>query len=128
MEDILLPASRHTPLVDFRFSQHRLEMRGELYPENAALFFGPLMERVRTYLDRDDADPLNVVLDLLYMNSASTKKLFQLVGMLADAAATGRAVAVEFDCDADNEMIGEFVADLVDDFPGLSIRLATKAV
>lgn len=127
MADFLLPPTRHTPLVQFLFSEHRLEMRGELYPENAALFFAPLMEGLQTYLGQETAEPLSVVLDLLYMNSASTKRVFQLIAALSDAAEAGRKVTVQFESDPDNELMAEFVGDLVEDFPDLPIKMAVKA-
>ena len=127
MNDILLPPTRHTPAIDFRFSEHRLSMKGELYPENAALFFTPLMASLKTYLDRADPVPLTVSLDLLYMNSASTKKVFQIAGLLDIAARAGRAVALDFESDPDNEIMVEFAADLAEDFPTLAVRVVNPA-
>jgi len=127
MDDIRLAPTGHTPALDFRFSEHWLSMKGELYPENANLFFAPLMESLSAYLGRSDAEPLTMKLDLIYMNSASTKKMFQIAGLLDAAARAGRSICLEFESDPDNELMTEFADDLVDAFPSLTLRLASQA-
>lgn len=126
MSDIYLAPTRHTPTVDFAFSEHRLALKGEAYPENASLFFAPLLEALKAYLDRADPVPLVFDLQLAYMNSASTKMIFQLVNLLNQAARTGRDVVLQFEHDPDDEMVAEFAEDLSEDFPNVLIKVAVR--
>jgi hypothetical protein len=124
MTDILIPPTYSTPLVDFRFSEHRLAMRGEAYPENALAFFTPITQGLAAYLARRGDAPILMSFQLRYMNSASIKMIFQIVKMLEQVSDAGRDVSVEFENDPDDEMAGDFAEDLADAFPTLALRLA----
>lgn len=124
MDDLLLPATKHTPRVDFAFSTHTLSLQGEAYPENAVAFFAPLATAIEAYLEAGDAAPLQVRIELRYMNSASTKMIFKLLALLDQAAGRGRAIVLDFAHDADDEMMTEFAEDVAQDFPSLTVRLA----
>jgi hypothetical protein len=50
MDRIQLPGTDRSPQVDFDFENGRFVLRGESYPEDAAAFFGPLLQSLRTYL------------------------------------------------------------------------------
>ena len=77
--DLHVAATGTSPEVDLRFSEHRLALKGESYPENAAAFYGDLVARVRAYL-AGLAGGGEVTFDvaLTYFNSSSTKMLFAL--------------------------------------------------
>lgn len=124
MTDLLIQPTYSTPLVDFRFSEHRLAIRGEAYPENALAFFTPITQALSQYLARGDTAPILVQFQLRYMNSASIKMIFQAVKLLEAANDAGRPVSIEFENDPDDEMAGDFAEDLADAFPSLNHRLA----
>ncbi len=48
MDRITLPRTERSPEVDFDFASGRLVLRGESYPEDAAAFFGPLLQAALT--------------------------------------------------------------------------------
>lgn len=50
MDNFYIAATSTSPEVDFRFDQNVLTLRGESYPENAAAFYAPVIEQLRTYL------------------------------------------------------------------------------
>ena len=127
MPDIKIPASRQTPEIDFAFSSHRLSMIGEAYPENAVAFFTPLTQAVADYLARSGNAPVTLNLGLRYMNSASTKMVFQFLGVLDKAASTGRKIVVEFHHEADDDMMIEFAEDMKADYTWLNIELIELA-
>lgn len=127
MQDIVIPATRQTPAVELRFSQNRIRLAGEAYPENAVAFFEPLMESLRAYLAAGDASPLEAELALRYLNSASTKMVFKFVGLLDQAAGGGRAVRLKFVVLAEDEMLQELGADMRADFTWVDFEFVELA-
>jgi len=119
MESIFIAASPASPEIDFRFDQHTLSIKGESYPENAAAFYGPLIERVRAYLADCRGAAITVNVSLAYFNSSSTKMLFTLFETLNDAAINGSQVRLNWYHDEDDDTILEFGQELRDDFGAL---------
>lgn len=56
---------------------------------------------------------------LAYFNSSSTKMLFNLIEVLSEAAEAGRAVALHWYFDEEDDTICEFGEELRDDFPAI---------
>jgi hypothetical protein len=122
MNDLLIPASRQTPEIDFRFSQHRLSMRGECYPENAAMFFAPLAKTMVEYLAASGDTPTTFVFGLKYMNSASTKMVYNVIGLLNDAASKGRKIVLECEHHPEDDVAIELAQDMAADFSWLDVK------
>jgi uncharacterized protein (DUF362 family) len=127
MPDIKIPASRQTPEIDFAFSRNYLSIVGEAYPENAVTYFTPLTQAVADYLARSGNAPVTLNLGLRYMNSASTKMVFQFMGVLDQAAENGRKITVEFRHDPDDDMMIEFAEDMRTDYTWITIELLEAA-
>lgn len=127
MSDLYVKGTRQSPEVDFRFSENLLIMKGEAYPENAVAFFTPLTQAVASYLEGSGRTPVTVQLDLRYLNSASTKMLFQFIGVLDRAASSGRKIRLEFAYESDDDMLMEFAEDLKTDFTWVDIVLQENA-
>ncbi len=122
MESLFIAASPASPEVDFRFAENTLSLKGESYPENAAAFYGPVIERLRAYLaECNDAD-ITVNVSLAYFNSSSTKMLFSLFEALNDAAQAGNSVELNWYRDEEDDTIQEFGEELRDDFPALQFN------
>ncbi|GGY02527.1 DUF1987 domain-containing protein [Massilia dura] len=119
MEHFFLPASPTSPEVSFEFSRHALSIRGESYPENAAAFYGPVIDSARAYLALCDGQSIDVHVALAYFNSSSTKMLFALFDALNDAAIFGNEVRLHWYRDEEDETILEFGEELRDDFAAL---------
>ncbi|MGT2439559.1 DUF1987 domain-containing protein [Bradyrhizobium betae] len=79
MENLFIAATPTSPEVSFDFKQHTLSLRGESYPENAAVFYGDVILRLRKYLAACEDTEVTVHVALTYFNSSSTKVLFQHV-------------------------------------------------
>ncbi len=120
MENFYIAPTPSSPEVDFRFDQHRLSLRGESYPENAAAFYGELLRQLRLYLGACSAQPVIVDIALAYFNSSSTKMLFNMFEALNAAAAAGNEITVHWHHDEEDETMLEFGEELGDDFPGLN--------
>jgi hypothetical protein len=127
MDDLFIAGSRHSPEVDFRFSQHSLRIAGEAYPENAAAFFGPLIQACDAYLKESGDASVTIDLALRYLNSASTKLLFQFVGLFDRAASTGRKITIVFRHDPEDDMLIEFAQDLSADYSWIDMQLVETA-
>ncbi|MGV7207699.1 DUF1987 domain-containing protein [Oxalobacteraceae bacterium A2-2] len=119
MEPLFIPASPTSPEIDFRFDLATLSIKGESYPENAAAFYGPLIERVRAWLAGCSEAAITVNVSLAYFNSSSTKMLFSFFEALNGAALAGNRVRLNWYHDEDDDTILEFGQELQDDFEAL---------
>jgi hypothetical protein len=127
MDDLHIPGTRQSPTVDFRFSKHHFRMEGEAYPENANMFFDPLIALVRAYLAEGGSEPITVELRLRYLNSASTKMLFKWVAPWDKAAEAGRPVRLAFETLPDDEVLQEFGEDMKVDYPWIDFEIVEIA-
>ena len=119
MEPFFLPATPVSPEVNLQADRHTLSIRGESYPENAAAFYTPVIERVRAWLAGCSGNAIVVNISLAYFNSSSTKMLFTLFEALHGAALGGNRVRLNWYRDEEDETILEFGQELKDDFPAL---------
>lgn len=126
MEKIVLPPTPRSPSVEFDFSRGRLSLRGEAYPENAASFFGPLLQAVREHLADGGQEPMEVEIDLVYFNSSSAKALMTLFQLCEEAAEGGRPVVIRWWHAPDDETIREFGEDFAEDFVHAAFELHEK--
>ena len=122
MDPLFIAASPTSPEVDFRFDQHTLSIKGESYPENAAAFYGPVIARVKAYLDQCSDAEITVHVSLAYFNSSSTKMLFSFFEALNEAAMAGNQVRLNWYHDEDDDTILEFGQELQDDFGALDFH------
>ncbi|WP_442597465.1 DUF1987 domain-containing protein [Parapusillimonas sp. JC17] len=123
MTNIFIPASASSPEVDFRFDERQLSLKGEAYPENAALFWGEIIAALRHFIERDTAqEPIVVNVSLAYFNSSSTKMLFSLFSALNEKAASGTHVILNWFYDEEDDTIYEFGQELREDFTDLIFR------
>ncbi|WP_454725348.1 MULTISPECIES: DUF1987 domain-containing protein [Cupriavidus] len=128
MENLFIAATPSSPEVNFDFAQHTLSLRGESYPENAAVFYGDVIVRMRKYLAACEDAEVTVHVALTYFNSSSTKVLFSMFDAMSDAAEKGNRVIVNWYHDVDDDTILEFGQELHADFPAIEfIDHATTA-
>jgi hypothetical protein len=119
MDNLYIAATTTSPEVDFQFDQNVLILTGESYPENAAAFYAPIIERLRAYLERCVDTVITVQVTLTYFNSSSTKMLFSVFDALDRAASSGNRVLVRWYRDAEDETILEFGEELQADFTAI---------
>lgn len=122
MDNFYLSASPSSPEVDFRFDASTLSIKGESYPENAAAFYGPIIDKVQTWLAGCKGADISVNVSLAYFNSSSTKMLFSLFDALNQAAMAGNIVRLNWYHDEDDDTILEFGEELRDDFGALDFH------
>jgi hypothetical protein len=123
MNNLYIPASVSSPEVDFRFDEHRLLLKGEAYPENAAVFWGDIITAMNNYLGQvESGQRITVQVALSYFNSSSTKMLFSLFSALNDKALAGNTVVLDWYHDEEDDTIFEFGQELQEDFPELTFN------
>ncbi|CAM5395772.1 DUF1987 domain-containing protein [Eoetvoesiella caeni] len=121
MNNIFIAASASSPEVDFRFDERELSLKGEAYPENAAMFWSEIISAARRFLEQDSSQtPIAVSVALTYFNSSSTKMLFSLFDLLNEAAATGTPILLNWYHDEEDDTIYEFGQELREDFVHLT--------
>jgi hypothetical protein len=124
MQDLYIPATAETPEVKFLFSEHRLHIQGESYPENAMAFYAPLRAGLQGYLDNvSDQTPVEAHFSLKYFNSSSTKLLRSLIALLNEFARAGKQITAHWYHDPEDDMMMEFGHDLQDEFGLLHINV-----
>ncbi len=127
MTRIQIAATERSPEVDFDFETGRLSLRGESYPEDAAAFYGPLLQALRGHLAEGPRAPLSFEVALAYFNSSSAKALMNLFMPLEDAAAAGRPVTIRWRYAAGDDTIAEAGEDFAADFEHATFELAAEA-
>ena len=130
MQKLYIPATGETPEVNFCFTSHKLEMRGESYPENAIAFYAPIRAHLADYLPTvPQGQMVEASFALSYFNSSSTKLIRSLFAMLHDAAARGAQAKIRWHHDPEDDMMMEFGKDLKDEFVMLDVQvIATEAL
>jgi hypothetical protein len=119
MNNLYIAPTPSSPEVDFRFDTRTLSLRGESYPENAAAFYGQVIERLKEYLGTLHESRVEVNIALAYFNSSSTKMLFNLIAALDEAAQAGNHIALNWYHDEEDDTIFEFGQELCEDFPAI---------
>ena len=121
MTELYIAPTPSSPEIDLRFSERHLSIKGEAYPENAALFWGEIITAVREFLAQDTLEsPITIDVALAYFNSSSTKMLFALFDALNEKAAQGTPVVLNWFHDEDDDTIYEFGQELCEDFTDLT--------
>lgn len=124
MEKLYIPPTNETPEVHFHFADHRLEMRGESYPENAMAFYAPIRAHLADYLPKVPAgQTVEAKFALSYFNSSSTKLIRALFAMFHDAASKGIHTRVHWHHDPEDDMMMDFGKDLKEEFELLDVQV-----
>ncbi|MBY0579235.1 MAG: DUF1987 domain-containing protein [Burkholderiales bacterium] len=122
MQDFYIPATAMSPEIDFRFSRHVLNIKGESYPENAAAFYNQVLSQLTLYLSSPEHKSIEVNVELKYFNSSSTKILLKLFEILNDAVHAGNSITLNWYHDEDDDTILEFGEDLHSDYERLNFN------
>lgn len=126
MQNIFIEPTERSPEVAFDFAAGRLVLRGESYPEDAAAFFGPLLQALRDHAGRLAGGDLTMDLELAYFNSSSAKALMNMFQVLEDTAAKGASVTVNWHYQSDDDAMEEFGEDFAEDFENAAFNLCPQ--
>jgi len=124
MQNLYIAPTAETPEVKFLYSEQRLSIQGESYPENAMAFYAPLRAGLQSYLIQlSDQTAVEMHFSLKYFNSSSTKLLRSLISLLNDSAIAGKKITAHWYHDPEDDMMMEFGEDLQDEFGALHINV-----
>ncbi|MFN3295525.1 DUF1987 domain-containing protein [Caldimonas sp.] len=127
MSVVRVPATTVTPEIEFQPGAQYLRIRGECYPENPLVFFEPLLGTLQRYFAQERPLRFAVQVQMNYVNSASTKAFRQLFLMLDALGRRGAQVEVQWEHDAQDDVMAELGVDLASDLPYVALRLVTCA-
>lgn len=122
MERLVIEATSSTPYILFDPEANLLQIKGESYPENAARFYTPVFSWIEKYLSIQDRRCITVDLELIYLNSSSTKALMNLFEMLEEAVGSGHQVLVNWRYNEEDDLALECGEELRDDAPSLTFN------
>ncbi|MCX7605729.1 MAG: DUF1987 domain-containing protein [Bacteroidia bacterium] len=74
-----LSPTLHTPEILFQAEKHLLILRGSCFPENSIEFFRPLWEFLKEHKEALTKSPLQIHVELSYINSSSQRELYQFL-------------------------------------------------
>lgn len=114
MDNLKIESTQSTPSIFADAQAGTVEMRGDSYPENSFELFSPVMRWVESYL-RDAEQALTLNLHLLYLNTSSVKAMMDIFDILEEAHRDGRAVAVNWYYDEQNERVAELAEEFRED-------------
>jgi hypothetical protein len=122
----IAPTAR-SPQVEFDFENGRFLLCGESYPEDAARFFGPLLQAIQDFIATGPDKELVFDLTLAYFNSSTAKALMNLFEMLERAAERGTRVLVNWHFAPDDDAMREFGEDFSLDFEACTFNLCADS-
>ncbi len=133
LEALFIEAGKDTPHIFFDADARLLEMSGDSYPENAALFYGPVFSWLDSYLQsmREDLHAGRAVpgcgiivrLQMNYLNSSSSKVLLNFFDRLEAAVVEGVPIEVQWRYFRGNETLQECGEEFRDDLQALPFAL-----
>ena len=128
MDQLIVEATRSSPAIHFDAVTHRLSIRGESYPENAAAFYAPVFAWLKNFLaNLDRAATVRVDLEILYLNSSSTKVMLNFLDLLDQAVQEGAQIVVNWHYDPDNEAVLECGQDFSAELTTLTFNLVENS-
>ncbi len=84
-----------TPKIYFNKHKGIIKITGRAMPENARLFFGPLLQWIEKYI-KTPKDKTYIHLDLEYFNSSTSKLIIQMLNPLKEIEKKGKELIIEW--------------------------------
>ena len=111
---LIIPATTDTPSIIFDSENEQFEIEGRSLPEDAGTFFAPLLQWLERYTKAPNQHT-TVSIKLEYYNSASARKVLEIVLILAKISKAGYGLAVNWYYDEDDDLLleaGEEISSL----------------
>lgn len=121
-----IPQTRSTPGVQLDPDAGFASIKGSSFPENASQFYQPVFDWISRYceqLQNNSQKKLMLDLELVYINSSSSKIIMMLLEILEEAAQKGADVEVIWRYHPENETAFECGAEFKEDIQHLSFTL-----
>lgn len=115
MQDLIVEGTGSNPAIRAEWEAGYLEMKGDSYPENAFELYQPVIDWIESFL-ASESRPLQLRLQLLYLNTSSIRAMMDVLDLLQGAHDTGRAVGVEWCYEHENERVAELAEEFREDY------------
>jgi len=124
MDKLIVEATRSSPAIAFDAETRQVRICGESYPENAAAFYAPVFAWLNAFIaGLEPAATVEIDLEILYLNSSSTKIMLNLLDLLEQAAQDGIQITVNWRYDPENESMLECGQDFSEELEALTFNL-----
>ncbi len=110
---VIQEAFRNCPGIYYFVGTNTLEISGRSIPENPELVFNRLGEWISTHFEQNQA--LSVILRLEYINSGSSKYLYEILKRLTSYSRSGKEIRIRWFYEKDDDSIlelGEHYRDI----------------
>ncbi len=123
MEKLVIKADRATPEVVLDPQKNYLAIRGDSFPENAALFYQPVFNWLEQYLPQATGSNIIYELNLVYFNSSSSRVLSDIFCLLEKHCQNQQTVNVHWWYHPDNDMSLEYAEEFREEHPKLEFQI-----
>jgi len=116
MNIIKIEGQEDTPKIVFDPSNDIFEISGRSLPEDAAMFYEPIIEWLQNYAKTPN-DNTDMHIKLNYFNTASSKLLLDILMILEEMVEEGRNCSIKWFYDEDDEDMeeaGEEYSELIE--------------
>lgn len=123
-ESLLIEEDQYSPGVVLNTETNVFKIWGKSLPENPEKMFKPVLAWAESFSKNPDRD-INLVLDLVYLNTASTKWLRQILAALSEVSRKGKKLNIEWvyeEFDEDMLDLGEDLQNLT----GIEFKFTEK--
>jgi len=111
---------KNCPGIAYYPAENRLELIGRSIPENPELIFRRLDEWLTTHFEKNDALDVNIRLE--YINSGSSKYLYEILKRLTGYGQSGKNVRIKWLYEEDDEGMLE-LGEHYRDSAGISLEI-----
>jgi hypothetical protein len=111
---------KNCPGIVYYPSENKLKLVGRSIPENPELIFGHLDEWLTLHIKKSNG--LNVDIQLEYINSGSSKYLFEILQRLTNAKQSGKFINMKWLYEEDDEAMLE-LGEHYRDTAGIPLKL-----
>jgi hypothetical protein len=123
MERLFIEATKSSPMVRFDAEAGLLEITGKSYPENASKFYAPIFSWVQEYLPHALNHRTQMELEIIYLNSSSSKIFLNLFDLLDEAAKNGASIEINWRYHEENETALECGEEFAEELESATFNL-----
>jgi len=117
-----IQGTERTPEVQLMTNPLSLTIQGESFPEDVAVFYGPVIHAVNA-LSEATHGALKVTMAMVYINSSSIKALYRIFEGVEAYRKSGNEVSVHWNVPEDDDIMEELGEDFKDRFPDLDFKV-----
>ena len=113
MESIYIQKTKKTPLIHLNIAENVFQIKGPSFSEDIVDVYNPIIDWIDEYIPSIENE-LICELYFTVLNSASHKKIFQILIRLNSYLDNGKVIKVKWYYDEDDEDIMEMGEDLIE--------------